>query len=94
MFEFKDNENRLTIRLTENSGYSQLEEYAQLIQKLYNAPVVKDLDDLYQHYWHFDLQFCTLKLYMEDCAGIFIYIEDGTHNDFLRDVANQILSSK
>ena len=88
MKEHRDSSNRLTIELSGDDGQFNL--YASRLKSTHRAKLTNKLDGLDQRYWDFKIKGKTVVLHSDNYMGVSVHIEDGTNDDLLRSIAEEI----
>lgn len=87
MREYRDASDRFCIDLSDRD-----EDFASFVSRmtsLHGSPVEK-VNGVDQHYWDFDINGITVILHLDRMAGVSIHLEDGAHENLLREIAKQL----
>ena len=88
MKEFRDASGRLSIHLDDDDRRFLL--YASRIEDKIKARLIRKQEGLDQRYCDFDVGGVTVVLHADVFAGVSIHVEDGSHDELLRDMADMV----
>jgi len=88
MREYRDASDRFYIDLSDRD--EDFASFASRMTSLHGRPVEK-VNGVDQHYWDFDVNGITVVLHSDGMAGLSIHVKDGTHEDFLREIAKELI---
>jgi hypothetical protein len=91
MREYRDVSRRLSIELSGDG--EEFGVFADRMISLHGVPVEK-VSGLDQRYWDFDVDGVTIVLHSDTMAGVSIHVDDGTHEEVLRALANELKENK
>jgi len=94
MKEYKDASSRLSVVLSDLDSNILFRKFADRLTTEFNAKILEKLDGLDQRYWDFDVNGTIVVLHSDAMAGISIYVEDGSNDDLLRKIAENLLKLK
>ena len=88
MKEYFDTSGRLSITIGDDAALFDV--VAARLERIYRRQPHQRLHGVEQRYWDYDLEGVTVVLHSDAFAGVSIYVEDGTHDAFLRRIAQQV----
>ena len=94
MKEYKDASNRLSIELSDLNSDILFRKFADRLATKFDAKISEKLDGPDQRYWDFDVNGTIVVLHSDAMAGISIHVEDGSNDNLLRKIAENLLKLK
>ncbi len=89
MREYRDASDRLSFDLSGQANAFGI--FAERMIALHGNPVEKLCDAMSDHrYWDFDVKGTIVVLHSDVMAGVSIHVEDGTHEELLREIAMEL----
>jgi hypothetical protein len=88
MKEYIDASGRLSIDLDNDDRRFML--YASRLKDKIKARLIQKLESPDQRYWDYDFDGVTVVLHCDVFAGISLHVKDGSHDEILRDLADQL----
>jgi hypothetical protein len=89
MREYRDASGRLSFDLAHSDD--EFDTFAQRMIQLNGKPVKKLCDAMGDdQYWDFKAGSTIVVLHSNRMAGVSIHVEDGTHEDLLRDIVKKL----
>jgi hypothetical protein len=88
MIEHRDASGRLTFILHDDDRH--FESYMSRLEQRCKAKIVEKLEDIDQRWWDYDIESVIVVLHSDPMAGISIHVEEGSHDEMLRSIAEQI----
>jgi hypothetical protein len=86
--EYRDASGRLSIDLDTDDRRFML--YASRLEGRLKARLIQKLDGPDQRYWDYDVSGITVVLHCDVFAGVSVHVEDGSHDELLRDLAGKL----
>lgn len=88
MKEYRDASGRLSIDLDDDDQQFPL--FASRLKAKIKARLIQKLYGPDQSYWDYDVDGVTVVLHCDTFAGVSLHIEDGSHEELLRELASKL----